>query len=73
MNPIAVDLYMLWLEGQAIATAPFNCKKKIKNRKKMKNICGWYFWNQEEGESDKLTAHLNQIDPTGSIKFTHEE
>ena len=27
----------------------------------------------KKGETENLTQHLNQIDPTGSIKFTYEE
>ena len=68
LSPIAVDLYMEWLEGQAIPTAPLNCTPKLWTRY-VDDILEII----KKGETDKLTAHLNQIDPTGSIKFTHEE
>ncbi|XP_072024984.1 uncharacterized protein [Amphiura filiformis] len=49
-------------------TAPIDCKPK--------------FWRRyvddvleiiQKDSTQKLTEHLNTIDPTGSIKFTHEE
>ena len=55
------------LEQQAIATAPIDCKPKL--------------WKQyvddileiiKRGELEALTDHLNGIDKTNSIKFTHE-
>ena len=68
LSPIAVDLYMEWLEDQAIATAPLNCTPKL-----WKRYVDDILEIIKKGETDNLTAHLNQIDPTGSIKFTHEE
>ncbi|XP_072014956.1 uncharacterized protein [Amphiura filiformis] len=68
LSPIAVDLFMEWLEVQAIATAPAGCKPKL-----------WKCYVDDvleiikRGETKNLTDHLNQIDPTGSIKFTYEE
>ncbi|XP_072023392.1 uncharacterized protein [Amphiura filiformis] len=59
---------MEWLEKEAIMTAPIDCKPK--------------FWRRyvddvleiiQKDNTQKLTDHLNTIDPTGSIKFTHEE
>jgi len=68
VSPIVANLYMEWLESKAIATAPVTCKPHLWKRyvddvlKKI-NI----------GETQNLTNHLNTVDETGSIKFTHEE
>ena len=59
---------MEWLEKEAILTAPMDCRPR--------------FWRRyvddvleiiNKGSTHNLTEHLNTIDPTGSIKFTHEE
>ena len=65
LSPTAVDLFMEWLEQEAIATAPQHCKPRL-----------WKCYVVDvveiikRGEAENLTKHLNQIDPTGSIKFT---
>lgn len=67
LSPIAFNIFMEWLEHEAIHTAPINCKPR--------------FWKRyvddvleiiRVGEVDNLTQHLNTIDPTNSVKFTHE-
>ena len=68
LSPIAVNLYMEWLEEQAIATAPLNCSPKL-----WKRYVDDILEIIQKGETENLTQHLNQIDPTGSIKFTYEE
>ena len=66
LSPIACNIFMEWLEHEAIHTAPINCKPR--------------FWKYVDdvleiiraGEVDNLTQHLNTIDPTNSVEFTHE-
>ena len=59
---------MEWLEQRTIATAPLDYRPR--------------FWKRyvddilevvKKGTTQQLTEHLNQIDPTDNIKFTHEE
>ncbi|XP_072041288.1 uncharacterized protein [Amphiura filiformis] len=68
VSAIVANLVMEWLEKEAIMTAPLDCKPK--------------YWRRyvddvleiiQKDTTLKLTEHLNTIDPTGSIKFTHEE
>ena len=68
VSAIVANLFMEWLEKEAIATAPLDIKPM--------------FWRRyvddileviKKGSTEKLTDHLNSIDPTGSIKFTYEE
>ncbi|XP_072051862.1 uncharacterized protein [Amphiura filiformis] len=68
LSSIAVDLFMEWLEEEAIATAPLNCKPTL-----WKRYVDDVLEIIKRGEVDNLTEHLNQVDPTGSIKFTYEE
>ncbi len=68
VSAIVVNLFMEWLESEAIATAPLDCKPKL-----------WWRYVDDVLESSKkdstqnLTDHLNAVDSTGNIKFTHEE
>ncbi|XP_072037314.1 uncharacterized protein [Amphiura filiformis] len=68
VSAIVANLFMEWLEKEAIMTAPLDCKPK--------------YWRRyvddvleiiQKDTTLKLTEHLNTIDPTGNIKFTHEE
>ena len=68
VSAIVANLFMEWLEKEAILTAPVECIPR--------------FWRRyvddvleiiNKGSTHNLTEHLNTIDPTGSIKFTHEE
>ena len=68
VSPIVANLFMEWLEQEAIATAPMDCMPQ--------------FWRRyvddvleiiHKDGTQKLTDHLNTVDPTGNIKFTHEE
>ena len=67
VSPILANFFMEWLEQQAIATAPIDCKPKL-----------WKIYVDDILEIIKrrkveaLTGHLNGIDETNSIKFTHE-
>ena len=68
LSPIAVDLFMEWLEQEAIATAPQHCKSRL-----WKRYVDDVLEIIKRGEAENLTKHLDQIDPTGSFKFTFEE
>ncbi|XP_072014851.1 uncharacterized protein [Amphiura filiformis] len=68
VSPIIANLFMEFLEQQAIATAPLEFKPR--------------YWRRyvddvleivKEGQVQNLTDHLNTIDETESIKFTFEE
>ena len=67
VSPILANFFMEWLEQQAIATTPIDCKPKL-----------WKIYVDDILEIIKrrkveaLTGHLNGIDETNSIKFTHE-
>ena len=58
---------MEWLEEEAIATAPESCKPRL-----WKRYVDDVLEIIQDGEADNVTEHLNQIDPTGSMKFTYE-
>ncbi|XP_072016570.1 uncharacterized protein [Amphiura filiformis] len=68
LSPIAVDLFMEWIEEEAITTAPLNCKPSL-----WKRYVDDVLEVIKRGEAENLTNHLNQVDLTGSIKFTYEE
>ena len=68
VSAIVANLFMEWLEKEAILSAPLDCRPR--------------FWRRyvddvleiiKAGTTRKLTEHLNTIDPTASIKFTNEE
>ncbi|XP_072039403.1 uncharacterized protein [Amphiura filiformis] len=68
VSAIVANLYMEWLEQQAIATAPLDCAPK--------------YWRRyvddvleviKKDTTEKLTEHRNKVDETGNIKFTYEE
>jgi len=68
VSPLLANLFMEWLEKQAIATAPVEYKPK--------------FWKRyvhdvleliKKGQVRNLTDQINTVDPTGSNKFTYEE
>ena len=68
VSPIVANFFMEFLEQHAIATAPLNCQP-----------CLWKRYVHDvwkiikKGQVQALTDHLNQVDTTNSIKFTHEE
>ena len=68
LSPVVVNLFMEWLEEKAIDSAPPECKPKFWKRY-VDNILEII----DRGQVQNLTDHLNQIDPTGNIKFTFEE
>ena len=68
LSAIMSGFFMEHLEQQAITTAPADC-----------NITLWKRYVDDilekikTGHTQQLTDHLNTVDNTGSIKFTHEE
>ena len=59
---------MEFLELQAIATAPLDCRPSL-----WKRYVDDVLEIINKGQVQSLTDQLNQIDTTNSIKFTHEE
>ena len=59
---------MEWLEQQAIATAPVNCRPRL-----WKRFVDDTLEVIKRGSVTQLTEHLNSVDSTGSITFTYEE
>ena len=68
VSPITCNLYMEFLEQEAIATAPLDFRPR--------------FWKRyvddileivKDNQVENLTDHLNNTDPTGNIKFTFEK
>ena len=68
VSPITANLFMEWLEQEAIASAPLECKPRFW-RRYVDDILE--IINKDSVED--LTAHLNQVDTSNSIKFTHEQ
>ena len=69
-SPVSLILahcFMEWLEQKAIATAPTDCKPKL-----WKRYLDDILEIIKRGKVEALTGHLNGIDKTNSIKFTHE-
>ena len=67
VSPIVANLVMEWLEQQAIATAPMNCKPRL-----WKRYVDDVLEIVRKGTVEDHTKHINQIDTSGNIKFTHE-
>ena len=63
VSPFVTKLCMEDLEQRAIASTPKFWKRYVND----------YLEIIKRGSAEKLRAHLNTGDPTGSIKFTHEE
>ncbi|XP_072047082.1 uncharacterized protein [Amphiura filiformis] len=68
VSPITANLYMEFLEEQAIATAPIECKPRL-----WKRYVDDILEIVKDNQVDNLTDHLNNTDPTDSIKFTYEK
>ena len=68
VSPILANFFMEWLEQQAISTAPIDCKPKL-----WKRYVDDILEIIKSGKVEALTDHLNGIDKTNSIKFTHEQ
>ena len=67
-SAIIANIFMEWLEQRAIADAPAKCFPKL-----WKRYVDDILEIIPRGSTQALTDHLNQADPTNSIKFTHEE
>ncbi|CAH3017961.1 unnamed protein product, partial [Porites evermanni] len=67
VSPILANFFMEWLEQQAIATAPIDRKPKL-----WKRYVDDILEIIKRGKVEALTGHLNGVDKTNSIKFTHE-
>jgi len=68
VSPLLANLFVEWLEKQAIATAPVECKPKF-----WKRYVDDVLELTKKGQVRNLTDQINTIDSTGSIKFTYEE
>ncbi|XP_072030474.1 uncharacterized protein [Amphiura filiformis] len=68
VSPIVANLFMEWLEQEAITTAPLDCKPKLW-RRYVDDILEII----NKDSTQKLTDHLNTTDQSGNIKFTYEE
>ena len=68
VSPIVANLYMEDLEQKAIESAPPECKPRI-----WKRYVDDVLAVVQKGQEERLRDHLNTIDDTNSIKFTHEE
>ena len=67
VSPIIANIVMEHLEQLAIATAPIECKPRF-----FKRYVDDILEIITRGQEDQLTEHLNQVDDTGSLKFTYE-
>ncbi|XP_072028484.1 uncharacterized protein [Amphiura filiformis] len=68
VSSIVANLFMEWLEQEAITTAPLDCKPKLW-RRYVDDILEII----NKDSTQKLTDHLNTTDQSGNIKFTYEE
>ena len=66
--PIVANLFMEHLEKEAIATAPTNCRPRMWKRY-VDDILDVIKTRMQQ----HLTDHLNTVDETNNMKFTHEE
>ncbi|XP_072046220.1 uncharacterized protein [Amphiura filiformis] len=67
VSPLTANIFMEWLEQQAILTAPLECKPRV-----WKRYVDDVLEIVKRDTAETLTAHLNQVDTTSSIKFTYE-
>ena len=67
VSPNLANIFMEWLEGEAIATAPIECRPKL-----WKRYVDDVLEVIKDGQVQQLTDHLNTVDTTNNIKFTHE-
>ena len=58
LSPVAVNLFMEWLEDKAIDTDPEGCKPKI-----WKRYVDDVLEIIDRGQMQNLTDHLNQLTP----------
>ncbi|XP_072018481.1 uncharacterized protein [Amphiura filiformis] len=67
VSPIVANLYMEWLEQEAIASAPLDIKPRL-----WKRYVDDVLEIVKKDTAEQLTTHINQIDKTDNIKFTFE-
>ena len=58
LSPVAVNLFMEWLEEEVIKTAPEDCKPRM-----WKRYVNDVLEIVDRGQIQPLTDHLNQVDP----------
>ena len=68
VSPIVVNIFMEDLEQRAIATSPVECRPRIWKRFVDDTITAI-----PKGKAKALNEHLDTVDETGSVKFSHEE
>ena len=68
VSPIVANFFMEFLEQHDIATAPMDCQPHL-----WKRYVDDVLEIIKKGQVQALTDHLNQVDTTNSIKFTHVE
>ena len=68
VSPVVAEFCMEWLESIAITTAPLECRPSL-----WKRYVDDILEKVKSGQLDNLTSHLNVVDVTNNIKFTHEE
>ena len=69
-SPVSVviaNLYMEWFEQTALRTAPAHIRPRL-----WKRFVDDIWEVIKRGTEPELTAHLNQVDPTGNIQVTSE-
>ena len=67
VSPILANVFMEWLETIAIATTPEPTQPRL-----WKRYVDDVLEIVQKGEIENLTEHLNQVDNTSAITFTHE-
>ena len=68
VSPIVANLFMEYLEQEAIATVPISCRPRMWKRYVddiLEVIKTWM--------TQQLTDHRNSVDEANIVKFTHEE
>jgi len=68
VSPVLANLYMEWLEQKANSTAPSEIRPTL-----WKRYVDDIIEVVPKDKVEALTEHLNSIDDTGNIKFTHEQ
>ena len=68
LSAIMCSFFMEHLEKEAITSAPEECRLTL-----WKRYVDDILEKVKTGHTQQLTDHLNSIDHTGNIKFTHEE
>ena len=67
VSPIVANLYMEYLEQEALKTAGDECKPRL-----WKRYVDDVLEIVKKEQVDSFTNHLNQVDKTGNIRFTYE-